>query len=162
MSIFRLSSHLKLIGTCLRGSCKAIAAHSLVLLLRIVLEHLIRLSYVAKHEFKKSNLRHSRNRWLKDVNRKKNLKGRTIERVRLFHEYLLVAKKTLTDCFNRFKTVRRFFFISRSFNDFFDRFSRIPLFDSKSHKEVNGRHRFVVVSSQIGQSHPLVWLIEIE
>ena len=104
----------KLIGTCLRGSCKAIAAHSLVLLLRIVLEHLIRLSYVAKHEFKKSNLRHSRNRWLKDVNRKKNLKGRTIERVRLFHEYLLVAKKALTDCFNRFKTVRRFFFLSHA------------------------------------------------
>ena len=52
------------------------------------------------------------------------------------------SKNALTDCYNRFKTVRRFFFISRSFNDFFDRFSRIPLFDSKYLTLESSRGRF--------------------
>ena len=87
-------------------------AHSLILLLRIILEHLIRLSCVAKHRIsvgKKSNLRHSRDRWLNDINRKKNLKGKTIERVHLSQEYLLVAKISLTDCYKRYKKARQFF-----------------------------------------------------
>ena len=87
-------------------------AHSLILLLRIILEHLICLSCVAKHRIsigKKSNLRHSRDRWLKDMNRKKNVKGKTIERVHLSHEYLLVAKISLTDCYKRYKKARQFF-----------------------------------------------------
>ena len=44
----------------------------------------------------------------------------------------------------------------------FYRFSKIPLYDLKSQMYESDRGRFVVVSSQIGQSHPLVWLIEIE
>ena len=109
-------------------------AHSLILLLRIILEHLIRLSCVDKHRIsigKKSNLRHSRDRWLKDMNRKKNLKGKTIERVHLSHEYLLVAKISLTDCYKRCKKARQFF-LSRTHSMTFYRFSRIQFYDSKS------------------------------
>ena len=71
-----------------------------------------RLSCVAKHRIsigKKSNLRHSRDRWLKDIKRKKDLKGKTIERVHLSQEYLLVAKISLTDCYKRYKKARQFF-----------------------------------------------------
>ena len=99
-------------------------AHSLILLLRIILEHLICLSCVAKHRIsigKKSNLRHSRDRWLKDMNRKKNLKGKTIERVHLSQEYLLVAKISLTDCYKRYKKARQFFDLTL-FNDFLSLF----------------------------------------
>ena len=109
-------------------------AHSLILLLRIILEHLICLSCVAKHRIsigKKSNLRHSRDRWLKDIIRKKNLKGKTIERVHLSQEYLLAAKISLTDCYKRYKKARQFF-LSRTHSMTFYRFSRIQFYDSKS------------------------------
>ena len=40
---------------------------------------------------------------------KENLKGKTIERVHLSQEYLLVAKISLTDCYKRYKKARQFF-----------------------------------------------------
>ena len=132
----------KPIDTCLRGICKSTAAHSLVLF-----EHLIRFSCVAKHRIsigKKSNLLHSNDRWLKDINRKKN-QGKTIDRVHLFQENLMVAKIDLT--------LSTTLLIASPESDF-----SIQNLRSKTATVVG----FVVVSSQIGQSHPLVWLIEVE
>ena len=71
-----------------------VAEHSLFLLLRILLEHLIHFSCVAKRRIplgKKSKLRHSRDQWRKDINKKKNLEGKTIEHVHLFQEQFLEA-----------------------------------------------------------------------
>ena len=69
-------------GTYLREICKSVATHLLVLL-RILLEHLIHFSCAAKHRIsivKKSKFRHYRDRWLKDIYEKKNLEGKMIER----------------------------------------------------------------------------------
>ena len=43
------------------------------------------------------------------IKQKENLKGKTIERVHLSQEYLLVAKISLTDCYKRYKKARQFF-----------------------------------------------------
>ena len=65
---------LKDTATCLRGICKSVAAHLLVLLLRILLDYLIRFSCISKHCIsidKRRKLPHSRDRCVKDKNRKK-------------------------------------------------------------------------------------------
>ena len=56
------------------GNLQTVAAHSLVLLLRILLDYLIRFSCISKHCIsidKKRKLPHSRDRCVKDKNRKK-------------------------------------------------------------------------------------------
>ena len=65
------------IDTCLWVICKSVTTHSLVLPLRILLEHLIRFSCVVKQRIsigKKYKLRHSRDRCQKDIKRKKKAK----------------------------------------------------------------------------------------
>ena len=148
----------KPIDTCLL--CKSTAAHSLVLF-----KHLIRFSCVAKHRIsigKKSNLLHSNDRWLKDINRKKN-QGKTIDRVHLFQENLMVAKIARTDCYIRYKKARRFCW-SYSFNYSFDCFSRIRLFMSRFFTDIEETVLFVESAARHKTSLAIkrkLWLVPI-